>query len=222
MKKSSLYTRTGDTGMTSFAAGKRVSKSSEYIEVYGTIDELNSNIGYLVSLLSADSDIIPELERVQQILFYVGNSLAAETACFDLAHDTDASVPRNTALEVNAQLIGNGDKDFSTQNKDSIINTKLMREVDRIEALIDKEDSQLPVLKDFIIPGGSSPTAYTHVCRAVCRRLERRLIALSEIQSISPATTIYINRLSDYLFVIARKLNFIDKISEKNISKTCR
>lgn len=180
MKKSKLYTGIGDNGMTSFIGGKMVSKASEYIEVYGTIDELNCDIGYLVALLPSGCNIIPDLENVQRVLFLLGDALTFENSNLALVCD------------------------------------KIAYEVNRIEALIDKEDAQLPVLNHFILPGGSQAAAYSHVCRAVCRRLERRLVALTERQQILPSISVYINRLSDYLFVIARKLNFIDSFIEKS------
>ena len=82
-------------------------------------------------------------------------------------------------------------------------------EVEKLEREIDTIKSSIPVLNDFILPGGSKVAAQTHVCRAVCRRAERRIFFLAETTTVAPEVLQYMNRLSDYLFVMARKLNFI-------------
>ncbi len=207
MKKSKLYTRTGDRGMTTMADGARVSKGSEDIEAYGTIDELNCNIGYLVSLLPSNSEIVSELEHIQTTLFEIGNQLT------------------QTPSSVNPNTTANGTS--LSENTGCIINhpdnqQSYTPDVSRLELLIDKTDAELPELRSFILPGGTPAAAYAHVCRAVCRRLERSLVRLSDSRPVPHVVIIYVNRLSDYFFVLARKLNFIDKIPEKTIAKTCR
>ena len=89
-----------------------------------------------------------------------------------------------------------------------------MEDVERIEREIDKLDEQLPELCAFIIPGGSRGAAICHVCRTVCRRAERRILALSETCTISPEVLAFVNRLSDYLFVLSRKMNFDEQNNE--------
>ncbi len=207
MKKSKLYTRTGDRGMTTMTDGARVSKGSEDIEAYGTIDELNCNIGYLVSLLPSNSEIVSELEHIQTTLFEIGNQLT------------------QTPSSVNPNTTANGTS--LSENTGCIINhpdnqQSYTPDVSRLELLIDKTDAELPELRSFILPGGTPAAAYAHVCRAVCRRLERSLVRLSDSRPVPHVVIIYVNRLSDYFFVLARKLNFIDKIPEKTIAKTCR
>lgn len=207
MKKSKLYTRTGDRGMTTMADGARVSKGSEDIEAYGTIDELNCNIGYLVSLLPSNSEIVSELEHIQTTLFEIGNELTQSPS------------------SVNPNMTANGTS--LSENTGCIINhpdnqQSYTPDVSRLELLIDKTDAELPELRSFILPGGTPAAAYAHVCRAVCRRLERSLVRLSDSRPVPHVVIIYVNRLSDYFFVLARKLNFIDKIPEKTIAKTCR
>ena len=88
-------------------------------------------------------------------------------------------------------------------------------EVEKLEREIDTINSSIPVLNDFILPGGSKVAAQTHVCRAVCRRAERRIFFLAETTTVAPEVLQYMNRLSDYLFVLARKLNFILGAREK-------
>ena len=89
-----------------------------------------------------------------------------------------------------------------------------MEDVERIEREIDKLDEQLPELCAFIIPGGSRGAAICHVCRTVCRRAERRILALPETCTISPEVLAFVNRLSDYLFVLSRKMNFDEQNNE--------
>lgn len=207
MKKSKLYTRTGDRGMTTMTDGARVSKGSEDIEAYGTIDELNCNIGYLVSLLPSNSEIVSELEHIQTTLFEIGSELTQSPS------------------SVNPNMTANGTS--LSENTGCIINhpdnqQSYTPDVLRLELLIDKTDAELPELCSFILPGGTPASAYAHVCRAVCRRLERCLVRLSDSRPVPHVVIIYVNRLSDYFFVLARKLNFIDKIPEKTIAKTCR
>ena len=91
----------------------------------------------------------------------------------------------------------------------------LEQEVDAIMAL-------LPERQGFILPGGTKEAAQAHVCRTVCRRAERRIVALSEETTVSPEVQQYINRLSDYLFVLAKKLNFIAGKSETTWQNVCR
>ncbi len=180
MKKSIIYTRKGDRGQTSLIGGKCVSKSSARIEAYGTVDELNSQIGLLAAMMT-DADEISFLTNIQRDLFNIGTLLATEVA------------------------EGESLKHFETAS------------IDKIERRIDLNDSMLQPLKAFILPGGSAAASVAHVCRTVCRRAERRIIALSEECPVDDILQCYINRLSDYLFVLARKLNLIEKIEEKNL-----
>lgn len=187
MEKSRLYTRTGDGGLTTAADGRRIPKTSACIEAYGTIDELNSCLGHLVSLLPPDSPDRAVLGHVQETLFSIGASLTDTASVTGLADE--------------------GGVEF-------------------LERLIDEEDGPLPKIRDFLVPGGSPCGSYAHVCRTVCRRAERRILAMSAEQPVPSESMRYINRLSDYLFVLSRKLNFIDNIidniTEKSDDNTCR
>lgn len=95
-------------------------------------------------------------------------------------------------------------------------------EVDVLEQEIDAINSNIPQQTAFILPGGSHEAAFAHVCRTVCRRAERRIFSLAESTELDAEILQYINRLSDYLFVLARKLNFIDGVREKVWTKPCR
>ena len=95
-------------------------------------------------------------------------------------------------------------------------------EVEALELEIDKILAEIPQQTGFILPGGSHTAAYAHVCRTVCRRAERRIFFLAETTELDPEVLQYMNRLSDYLFVLARKLNFIDGVREKTWQKSCK
>lgn len=174
MKHSGIYTRTGDDGTTSIIGGKRIMKTDVRIEAYGTLDELNSSVGYLSSLID-DSEIKLQLEKIQCDLFAAGTALAKE----DIA---------------DAEL-----------------------RVDDLEDFIDRYDAEVPPMHCFILPGGSPRAAYAHVCRTVCRRAERCILHFSETHPLPMVIVQYVNRLSDYFFILSRKLNFIDDMNEKRL-----
>ena len=187
MKITKVYTKTGDSGMTSLVGGIRISKTDDRLEAYGTVDELNSFIGLLATEVSDDA-ILENLYRIQSNLFNVGTHLA-----------TDQS---QTPLYESAKLAEG--------------------EVEFVEREIDKILSELPEKFGFVLPGGGRAGALAHVCRTICRRAERRTLALVKKATVGDEIIIFLNRLSDYFFVLAKKLNFIDGVSEKTWSKTCR
>jgi len=187
MKKSVVYTKTGDKGTTSLVGGKRVPKSDMRIESYGTVDELNSFLGLLMEEISDEADLA-FLLFVQHKLFSIGSHLAT---------DQD-----NTDLRIE-----------SVVTHDSIL---------RIESEIDKVDEVLPKLNAFVLPGGSKTAALAHVCRTICRRAERCIHIVAESSEIDPNVLIFINRLSDYLFVLARKSCLTDRGKEIIWDYTCK
>lgn len=181
-----VYTKTGDKGSTSLVGGVRISKTSVRIEAYGTVDELNSQLGLLAAYMEEGDDKVM-VERIQSNLFRVGTNLA-----------TDQS---RTPLYSSAKL-----PDGATE--------QLEKEIDKILA-------ELPERQGFVLPGGTVAAAAAHVCRTVCRRAERRIVALAEEAVVTPDVQCYVNRLSDYLFVLAKKLNFIAGQSEKTWCNSC-
>ena len=187
MKITRVYTKTGDKGETSIIGGFRVKKSCERLEAYGTVDELSSHLGLLISMLP-DGDNKTLLIRIQNNLFNICSNLA-----------TDLS---RTPLYDSAKL-ADGEIEL------------LEQEVDRLMKL-------LPERQGFILPGGTQAAAQAHVCRTVCRRAERRIVALSEVADISPEIQQYVNRLSDYLFVLAKIINFNAGVSEIVWQNVCR
>lgn len=172
MKKSNLYTTTGDKGTTSLVGGKRVSKSDVRLEAYGTTDELNAHIGLLVAMMS-EADDAALLRRIQDNLFIVGSALATDLSTTQL-HEASRLDTAEIAL---------------------------------VEQRIDFLDSVVPPLCKFVLPGGAQAAAQAHVCRTVCRRAERCVCALAELHPIADNVSCYINRLSDYFFVLARYIN---------------
>ena len=168
-----VYTKTGDKGQTSLVGGQRVSKCCERLESYGTIDELNSHIGVLMTYCTDAADH-RFLLNIQGNLFVVGGYLATD----------------NSQSEI---------------REGNIITAEMVAEVERE---IDRLQEMLTPLRLFILPGGCRAAAYAHVCRTVCRRAERCILRLAETGAlVDDNVTAYINRLSDYFFVLARKLN---------------
>ena len=188
MKMTKIYTRTGDKGTTSLVGGVRIKKSDARIEAYGTIDELSSHLGLLVSMLVPDYSERELLLRIQHCLFVIGSHLA-----------TDQS---QTMLPHYAQL-----------SED---------EVGILEERIDQILSMGPETSGFVLPGGTMAAAQCHVCRTVCRRAERRIAKLSESAKVGTEITQYVNRLSDYLYVLAKKINFNAGQREIIWEKPCR
>lgn len=164
-----IYTKTGDKGETSLFGGQRLPKSHIRIESYGTVDELNAQIGLLRDNLR-ESDTRDLLKEIQNRLFDIGSNLAA------------------------------------TPGKELPAPGILDSDIDRLEKTIDHIDQQLPELRNFILPGGHPTVSYCHIARCVCRRAERRVVALDSKEKVDPLIIKYLNRLSDYLFVLARKL----------------
>jgi cob(I)alamin adenosyltransferase len=173
-----VYTKTGDGGGTSLFGGTKVSKDDIQIEAYGTVDELNSFIGVLISEVN-ESPLSQELKDIQPILFDIGSHLAS-----------DGKMP-----------------DYLPALDDNNITV--------LENSIDRMTSDLPELKAFIMPGGNSRIARAHICRVICRRAERRVVTMSNSHEKLPRfIQIYLNRLSDYFFVVARYLAHLDGIDE--------
>ena len=182
-----IYTKTGDKGVTSLVGGTRVPKTHIRLEAYGTVDELNSNLGFLSTYLLDEKDR-NFLQQVQDKLFAVGSHLAT-------------------------------DREKTELKAASVISSE---HVETMEREIDRLDNLLPPLSAFILPGGSRGAAVCHICRTVCRRAERRILALAEQVEISSELLAYVNRLSDYLFVLSRKMNQDDKKVEIFWNNSCK
>lgn len=180
-----IYTKTGDKGTTALYGGTRVSKDDIRIESYGTVDELNSYLGLLRDHIS-DSTHLNFIVNIQDELFILGAELAT---------------PK--------------EKEKLKNGKDRLNINRISEEhIQRLEQAIDTIDAELPPMTHFVLPGGHPMVSYCHIARCVCRRAERNAVTLSNITETSSAIIQYLNRLSDYLFVLARKLTYDNKIEE--------
>lgn len=170
-----IYTKTGDAGHTQIYAGEvvRLAKSADVLECYGTLDELNAQLGLLISQLTAHQQpqFTSLLTEVQRQLFQIGFAISATTTLQD-------------------------------------------EDVHALENAIDNMQTRLPAQTHFILPGGHILASQAHVCRTVARRAERRMVALLEEYPVPDRCLQYLNRLSDYLFVLARSLNQLFETNE--------
>ncbi len=173
-----IYTKTGDRGQTSLYGGTRVSKHHIRIEALGCIDELNSWLGLLKDQ-GIDTQVKEILLEVQRKLFTLGAILATEPK---------KAILKSGKERLNIERINNND-------------------IEILEKEIDKMNDTLPKMTHFILPGGHTTISYCHIARTVCRRAERKASILNELEPVEPNALSYINRLSDYLFVLARKLS---------------
>jgi cob(I)alamin adenosyltransferase len=179
-KLTRIYTRTGDDGTTGLVGGQRVKKNALRIETYGTVDECSSAIGMARSALRPLLATHARAARLDAWLAW------AQDALFNLGSD------------------------LATLPKDRWEGMPLITPDDAValERAIDEAQRDLPHLNNFIHPGGSLPGAYLHLARTICRRAERLLITLrEEDDGVSKATQLFLNRLSDALFVWSRWIN---------------
>ncbi|MCM5661647.1 cob(I)yrinic acid a,c-diamide adenosyltransferase [Galbibacter mesophilus] len=172
-----IYTKTGDKGTTALYGGSRVPKHHIRIEAYGTVDELNSWMG-----LIRDQDIGESYQQtiieIQDRLFTVGAILATPP-----------------------------EKEFLKSGKKRLnIPSIILGDIEFLENEIDRMDASLPQMTHFVLPGGHTTVSYCHLARTVCRRAERKATYLFENEAFDELVLRYLNRLSDYLFVLARKL----------------
>ena len=173
-----VYTKTGDNGTTALFGGTRVPKDHARIESYGTVDELNSYIG-LIRDQEMKQHYKDILIEIQDRLFTVGAILATP--------------PEKEVLK-------NGEKRLQNLG---IVES----DIELLETEIDAMEDSLPKMTHFVLPGGHTTVSYCHIARCVCRRAERLAVHLSHNEPVVDTTIKYLNRLSDYLFVLARKLS---------------
>lgn len=178
MRLTKIYTRVGDRGQTLLASGKKIRKSAPRIEAYGTVDELNSFVGLLRDRLI---EMGPTFGDIEKKLMCIQNEL------FDLGGELATPAEH---LDVNRQSV--------------------VREVDvkRLEEEMDGWNEALPPLANFVLPGGHAANSLAHVARTVCRRAERYVVRLREEESeVRDVVGIYLNRLSDWFFVLSREIS---------------
>ncbi len=182
-----IYTKSGDAGLTGLGDGTRVPKTSPRINAYGTVDELNSTLGVV---LAAE----PEGE-VAEWLRHIQNDL------FDLGADLCVPGPAGLATE-DSSPESNGDPSPAPPPLRVV-----KQQITHLEQWIDEVTAGLKPLTSFILPGGTTTAAHLHLARTVCRRAEIAVWSLAETEQINPLIAVYLNRLSDLLFVLARRCN---------------
>ena len=173
MRVSKVITKSGDEGQTGLGDGRRVSKTHIRIQAIGSIDHLNSLLGW--AMVEVGRPVKNDLERVQQDLFNLGGELV---------------MPGIELQLLNAERL------------------------QWLEHETEKLNKSLPALKEFILPGGTELSARIHIVRTTCRNTERDIVALAETKEDSDLHKVYLNRLSDYLFVLARKVQMDEGTKE--------
>lgn len=183
-----IYTGRGDDGTAGLLSGERVPKSHERIDAIGDIDELSSALGLLRIYLPATyEEIGKEIRLIQSDLVNMGALIA------------------------------------TWRDSPTLQGLKQIQEehIRFLEAAIDRLDQKLPAIEHFILPDGHPSAAWAHFARTVCRRVERHVVRLSlEVKVGKPPkhlrwAIIYLNRLSDYLFVVSRYCNYLEGISDE-------
>ena len=180
VKLNKIYTRTGDDGSTGLADGSRVLKHSLRPQAYGTVDELNASLGLVFLCLDNQKDE-NVFNDIKVLIRGIQNDL------FDLG--ADLSTPISKAKQNYKPL-------RITENQ-----------IKKIEEKIDEYNDKLKPLNSFILPGGSEAASLMHLSRTIARRAERDVSLLSSEEEINKNSLVYLNRLSDLLFVLSRVLN---------------
>jgi cob(I)alamin adenosyltransferase len=187
-----VYSGKGDRGQCSLLSGDRIMKDAEQVEAYGDIDELNSVLGLLVSILPQNALwLLDEIEQIQNLLFNIGALVAT---------DLDSSLLKR-------------------------LEPISVKHIQSLEKSIDAMGNSMEEIQSFIIPGGHFSAAQAHVARSVCRRAERHVIKyfkkynLEELPEPMKNVLVYLNRLSDYLFILSRFCNFMQDVQKKRIRK---
>ncbi len=185
-----IYTKTGDLGQTSLIGGKRVSKAELRLNSYGTVDELNSVIGMLIAQIFASKVLSPKKTKKLAAFLQILNEV--QSSLFDIGSHLACE---NEKLAQKMPRIDSG-------------------QVTEMEIWIDSVNTEMKPLKNFILPGGGLPASYAHLARTVARRAERVVVALAKKTHVDSDIIIYLNRLSDFLFIASRYLNFLEKIED--------
>jgi cob(I)alamin adenosyltransferase len=181
---SRIYTRTGDDGATRLGDGSQAAKTDPLLAAYADVDEANCAIGTAIAMGQLDAGVVSLLTRIQNELFDVGADLCRPLPGGEPAEASANSAPA-TALRITQEYI------------------------DALEAECDRYNEDLPVLRSFVLPGGTPGAALLHTARAVTRRAERSAWAAVGARggAVNPLTARYLNRLSDLLFILARRAN---------------
>ena len=225
--KSKIYTKTGDLGVTSLYNGDRLPKDAYYFECLGDLDELNCHLGLMKAFYKeirnpkelynppgAGSLFYKHekcLDTGKYYEWFILESFITTIQCNIMDISTFVATPKYTDIEKWLKVVS-----FSADN------------ITNLEKLIDRIDSLLPSITNFVVPSGNRLISQTHVCRALTRRCERKLIKLifnentelnKDIQDLELNIKIYLNRLSDFLFIISRFISFTLNEQEDLYSK---
>ncbi len=187
-----VYTRLGDKGQTSLVGGKRVSKSDLRLDVYGTVDETNSVAGLIAAEIMSEQTRGGQPHVATDYDFILNHLTKIQSSLFDVGSHLACD-----DLKLRATLPVVSDEDISN-----------------LEKWMDLYSKELPDLKNFILPGGAKSAGFAHLARTVARRAERLCVQMGETQDVETIVVKYLNRLSDYFFVLARKLNQLANIQE--------
>ena len=179
VKLNKIYTRTGDDGSTGLATGMRCAKYHPRINAYGTVDETNAALGLAMVALEHEGTNYDNIIDIEAMILRIQNDL------FDLSTPETSKESAQTPLRI-------------TEGQ-----------VERLEQEIDQLNKELQSLSSFILPGGNQVSAHLHMARTICRRAEREMVELNDLEgeTVSEAALKFINRLSDHLFVLSRYLN---------------
>jgi cob(I)alamin adenosyltransferase len=184
-----VYTKTGDAGTTSLIGGERVSKTDPRVEAYGTVDELSAPIALLADMMLANGSFeseVAEIERIQIDLMMVEALLA-------VGRDGEGKVKPLGEEPVH----------------------RLENSIDKMEEWLTTARKNHPAKMKFVLPGGHIIVSQSHVCRTVCRRSERVTLAIPADYKPSPEAAAYLNRLSDWLYIVGRKAIVILSIKDR-------
>lgn len=178
---SNIYTKVGDKGETALLSGTKIKKSDLRLELYGSVDELNCWLGLIISRLVKKDGLIQEEEFLNRVQHSFFN-MGSLLAC-----------EKEKRVHFNLEPIS-------------------PEQIREIEIRIDKIEESVGVLKNFILPGGSESASFTHIARTVCRRVERLMVSFDEQKTgeLPENVLVFINRFSDYLFVLSRLINKIE------------
>ena len=189
-----IYTKTGDAGETSLFDNSRVSKADPRVDAYGEVDEVNACLGAAlaaVRLRPAGASTFAEATADKSAGQGVDDDIAAVL----------------TTVQKDLFAVGARLADPSSRIAERVTKAAVTAgQIELLERTIDRLEAELPPLRRFILPGGSPAGALLHLARTVCRRAERRVVALGA-DSVDPGVIVYLNRLSDLLFVMARAVN---------------
>ncbi len=181
VRLSKIYTKVGDSGQTMLASGDFVSKAHGRIEAYGTVDELNAAIGFL-----RDTIVREGASAKVEVSIFADQIKAIQNELFDLG----------------AELATPSEK-INTSRQTLLTNSA----IERLEVEMDRMNERLAPLMNFVLPGGCLCNSAAHLARTVCRRAERATVRLGSQEPLRDEAYIYLNRLSDWLFVVSRELS---------------